>query len=262
MSARDSSDARSSRRTPSSATTSRSAPFAIVGEDCEIGDGCVIAPRATLERNVKLGAEREDRHRHACSAAIRRISSSRARRRRSRSARARRSASTRRSIAARRSRCKTTRRQELLHHVVRAPGARLSRRRRRDPRERRAARRARDGRGPRDHVRADRGASVRAHRRVLRSSAACSRVAKDIPPYLKAVGQSGEAVRAEHRRAAAQRTSTKTSIRELKRAYRLFFRSELNVSQAIERAQRSSTLIPRCKDFLGFVEESERGVVI
>jgi UDP-N-acetylglucosamine acyltransferase len=30
-------------------------PWAIVGPGCEVGDGCVIAARATLERNVRLG---------------------------------------------------------------------------------------------------------------------------------------------------------------------------------------------------------------
>ena len=30
-------------------------PWAIIGEKCELGDGCVIAARATLERNVRLG---------------------------------------------------------------------------------------------------------------------------------------------------------------------------------------------------------------
>jgi UDP-N-acetylglucosamine acyltransferase len=30
-------------------------PFAIVGEGCEIGDDCQIHPRATLDRDVKLG---------------------------------------------------------------------------------------------------------------------------------------------------------------------------------------------------------------
>jgi UDP-N-acetylglucosamine acyltransferase len=31
-------------------------PFAYVGDACTIGDGCVLGPRATLERNVRLGA--------------------------------------------------------------------------------------------------------------------------------------------------------------------------------------------------------------
>src|SRR5439155_9753342 len=31
--------------------------FAMIGGNCRIGDGCVIAARATLERNVILGAE-------------------------------------------------------------------------------------------------------------------------------------------------------------------------------------------------------------
>jgi UDP-N-acetylglucosamine acyltransferase len=51
-------------------------------------------------------------------------------------------------------------------------------------------------------------------------------------------------------------------IRELKRAYRLFFRSELNVSQALERAQSELSMTAEVKHFLGFVDNSQRGVVI
>jgi UDP-N-acetylglucosamine acyltransferase len=51
-------------------------------------------------------------------------------------------------------------------------------------------------------------------------------------------------------------------LRELKRAYRLFFRSELNVSQALERARSELQLFPDVEHFLRFLEESGRGVVI
>ena len=57
--------------------------------------------------------------------------------------------------------------EALLHHVVRAPRARLPRGRRRDPREQRAARRARDGGRQGDHRRRERGAPVREDRPVL-----------------------------------------------------------------------------------------------
>jgi UDP-N-acetylglucosamine acyltransferase len=52
------------------------------------------------------------------------------------------------------------------------------------------------------------------------------------------------------------------TIRELKRAYRLLFRSDLNVTQAIEQAQTELEPLPEVKELLRFVEASERGVVI
>jgi UDP-N-acetylglucosamine acyltransferase len=51
-----------------------------------------------------------------------------------------------------------------------------------------------------------------------------------------------------------------TTISELKKAYRLFFRSELNVSQAIEKAAELKQL-PEVKDFVDFVTVSGRGIV-
>jgi UDP-N-acetylglucosamine acyltransferase len=88
-----------------------------------------------------------------------------------------------------------------------------------------------------------------------------SRVAKDIPPYLKAVGNPVKLYGLNS--VGLQRNNFDPDvIRELKRAYRLFFRSELNVSQALERAQSELTITPEVKHFLGFVDNSQRGVVI
>ncbi|MDQ4079462.1 MAG: acyl-ACP--UDP-N-acetylglucosamine O-acyltransferase [Gemmatimonadota bacterium] len=88
-----------------------------------------------------------------------------------------------------------------------------------------------------------------------------SRVAKDIPPYLKAVGNPVKLYGLNS--VGLQRNSFDPDvIRELKRAYRLFFRSELNVSQALERAQSELTMTTEVKHFLGFVDNSQRGVVI
>ena len=51
-------------------------------------------------------------------------------------------------------------------------------------------------------------------------------------------------------------------ISELKRAYRLLFRSELNVSQAVEQATRELKQFPEVKDLIAFVEGSGRGVTV
>jgi UDP-N-acetylglucosamine acyltransferase len=49
---------------------------------------------------------------------------------------------------------------------------------------------------------------------------------------------------------------------ELKRAYRLFFNSDMNVTQAMQRARAELELIPEVLHFLGFLEDSARGTVM
>lgn len=89
----------------------------------------------------------------------------------------------------------------------------------------------------------------------------CSRVSKDIPPFLKAVGNPVKLYGLNT--VGLQRSGMDDdTIRELKRAYRLLFRSEMNVTQAIERAQTELEPLPEVKELLRFVEASERGVVI
>lgn len=88
-----------------------------------------------------------------------------------------------------------------------------------------------------------------------------SRVAKDVPPFLKAVGSPMKLYGLNS--VGLQRSGfDEPVVRELKRAYRLFFRSELNVSQALERARAELQLFPEVEHFLRFLEESGRGVVI
>ncbi len=87
----------------------------------------------------------------------------------------------------------------------------------------------------------------------------CSRVAKDVPPYLKAVGNPVKLYGLNS--VGLQRSGFDESlVRELKRAYRLVFRSELNVSQAMMRARAELQLLPEVTAFLTFIEESERGI--
>ena len=88
-----------------------------------------------------------------------------------------------------------------------------------------------------------------------------SRVAKDVPPYVKAVGNPVKLYGLNT--VGLQRNGfSEEVIRELKRAYRLFFKSELNVSQARARAETELRHIPEVEEFLHFFERSDRGVVI
>ncbi|HEY2027315.1 MAG TPA: acyl-ACP--UDP-N-acetylglucosamine O-acyltransferase [Gemmatimonadaceae bacterium] len=89
----------------------------------------------------------------------------------------------------------------------------------------------------------------------------CSRISQDVPPYVKAVGNPIKLYGLNS--VGLQRNSfPEEVVRELKRAYRIFFRSELNVTQAKERAAAELKPFPEVLQLLRFVEESGRGVVV
>ena len=89
----------------------------------------------------------------------------------------------------------------------------------------------------------------------------CSRVAKDVPPYVKAVGNPIKLYGLNV--VGLERNGFPEEVRrELKRAYRLFFKSELNLSQARERASAELKPFPEIQEFLAFFDRSDRGSVI
>lgn len=89
----------------------------------------------------------------------------------------------------------------------------------------------------------------------------CTRVSKDVPPFLKAVGNPVHLYGLNS--VGLQRSGfSEEVVRELKRAYRLFFRSDLNVSQAMQRAETELEMYPEVKELIRFVEGSGRGVAI
>jgi len=89
----------------------------------------------------------------------------------------------------------------------------------------------------------------------------CSRVAKDVPPYVKAVGNPIKLYGLNS--VGLERNGFPEDVRrELKRAYRLFFKSELNLSQARERAAAELHQFPEIQEFLAFFDRSDRGSVV
>ena len=86
-----------------------------------------------------------------------------------------------------------------------------------------------------------------------------SRVPKDVPPFVRAAGNPLRIVGLNS--VGLQRREFPADVRlELKRLYRLFYRSNLNVSQAIAKSRAELRDIPEVREFLSFVEKSERGV--
>ncbi|MBA3466724.1 MAG: acyl-ACP--UDP-N-acetylglucosamine O-acyltransferase [Gemmatimonadaceae bacterium] len=233
--------------------------FAMIGEGCEIGDGCVIAPRATIERNARLGegvrvgsgtiiggapqdlkyAGEETTVEIGANTVIREYATIN-----------RGTAHSFKTTVGRN--CLLMSYVHIAHDCQVGDGVILSN----------VVQLA-------GHVTIDDKAilsglsAVHQFARIGRNSfiGGMSRVSKDIPPFLKAVGNPVKLYGLNT--VGLQRSGfSEEVIRELKRAYRLFFRSDLNVTQAMERAQTDLELFPEVKELMDFVEASERGVVI
>jgi UDP-N-acetylglucosamine acyltransferase len=87
----------------------------------------------------------------------------------------------------------------------------------------------------------------------------CSRVSQDVPPFLKAVGNPVKLYGLNS--VGLERNGFPEDVRrELKRAYRLLFRSDFNLSQGVERARAELKPLPEVQDFLAFIDASQRGV--
>ena len=86
------------------------------------------------------------------------------------------------------------------------------------------------------------------------------RVIQDVPPYILA---SEEPLRFCGLNAIGLRRrgfSSETML-QLKRVYRLLYRSGLNVSQAVERIKNEFEIIPEIANVLRFIETSDRGIL-
>jgi UDP-N-acetylglucosamine acyltransferase len=234
-------------------------PFALIGPGCQVGDGCVIAPRATLERDVILaprvrvgsgsilGGEPQDlkfRGERTTveigeGTVIREYSTIN-----------RGTAHSLKTVVGRDAFIMTY--VHLAHDcrigdgVILANGVQLA-----------------------GHVEIEDKAilsgltAVHQFVRIGRHAfiGGCSRVSKDIPPFIKAVGNPVQLYGLNT--VGLQRSGfSEETIRELKRAYRLFFRSELNITQALERMQQDLDSSVEVRELVRFLEASGRGVVV
>ncbi|MFQ6103791.1 MAG: acyl-ACP--UDP-N-acetylglucosamine O-acyltransferase [Candidatus Glassbacteria bacterium] len=88
-----------------------------------------------------------------------------------------------------------------------------------------------------------------------------SRVNKDVPPFVRAVGN--PLILSGLNSVGLARHGVPEDIRvELKRAYRIFFRSDLDISKALQRAREELKPYPEIQSFIEFIEKSKRGITI
>lgn len=86
-----------------------------------------------------------------------------------------------------------------------------------------------------------------------------SAVVKDIPPYVIAAGDRAT-LHGLNNVGLKRHHFPKTTLRQLKKAYRIFFRIGLTVKQAAERVKAEVEPVPEVLTFSKFIVESNRGV--
>ena len=232
-------------------------PFAIVGSDCTVGDGCVIAARAVLEKNVHLGARvrigtgsviggdpqdlkfggEETSVEIGDDTVVREYTTI--------------NRGTKESLRTSVGRgCFVMSYVHLAHdchvgnNVILANMVQLA-----------------------GHVTVDDNAIVSAmtgvHQFVRIGTHAFvggfSKVVKDVPPFVRTDGNPA-ALYGLNSIGLKRNGFTEEVRNELKRTYSLFFRSDLNISQARQRANTELQQIPEVLTFLRFLDETQRGV--
>ena len=87
----------------------------------------------------------------------------------------------------------------------------------------------------------------------------CSAVAQDIPPFMSAAGVHAR-LYGLNLVGLKRHGFTQERIRDLKKAYRIIFRSGLTLKEAIKKVQDAVGMSPDVQELLKFVESSERGI--
>lgn len=86
------------------------------------------------------------------------------------------------------------------------------------------------------------------------------RVPKDVPPFILAAGEPLNYEGINRVGLSRQGFTTKTMM-QLRQAYKLIYRSGLNVSQAISQIESTMELLPEIRDIIDFIKASERGII-
>ncbi len=88
----------------------------------------------------------------------------------------------------------------------------------------------------------------------------CTKIVQDVPPYMIADGNPAE-VRGINQVGLERRGFPAAETRALREAYRLLYRSNLNVKQACEKIREEIELSEPIARLLAFVESSQRGII-
>ncbi|MBC8181630.1 acyl-ACP--UDP-N-acetylglucosamine O-acyltransferase [candidate division KSB1 bacterium] len=86
------------------------------------------------------------------------------------------------------------------------------------------------------------------------------RVNKDVPPYILAAGEPIQYA-GINRVGLTRKGFSSDVLNEIRKAYKIIYRSGLNVSQAVAKLKNEETLIPEVQLIVDFIESSERGII-
>lgn len=86
------------------------------------------------------------------------------------------------------------------------------------------------------------------------------RVTMDVPPYILATGEPIRYAGTNHV-GLKRRGFSKETILEIKRAYRIIYKSSFTVSEAIKKIEESFEPIPEIQNILRFAKNSQRGLI-
>src|SRR6266403_2206158 len=88
----------------------------------------------------------------------------------------------------------------------------------------------------------------------------CSKIVQDIPPFMIADGNPAE-IRGVNLIGLERKNFTPESVKQIKEAFRLIYRSKYNTRQAIEAIRNELRQTEEIMQILEFVEKSERGII-
>jgi UDP-N-acetylglucosamine acyltransferase len=88
----------------------------------------------------------------------------------------------------------------------------------------------------------------------------CTKIVQDVPPFMIADGNPAE-IRGINKVGMDRHNFSAETTREIKEAYRIIYRSDLNVKQAIEQIRTRLKPIPEITHLLEFLGTTERGIV-
>jgi UDP-N-acetylglucosamine acyltransferase len=88
----------------------------------------------------------------------------------------------------------------------------------------------------------------------------CSKIVQDVPPFMIADGNPAK-VRGFNKVGLERHGFSDAAMRAIKEAYRIIYRSQLNLQQAVEQMRSDLPELPEVEQLLAFVTSSPRGII-
>ncbi len=88
----------------------------------------------------------------------------------------------------------------------------------------------------------------------------CAKIVQDVPPFMIADGNPAT-IRGINKVGMERAGFSRETVREVKEAFRLLYRTELNRTQSLERIRDELRDLPEIRDIVDFINTSERGIV-